>query len=43
MNNQLIRGNLFFRCSNLDFRHYGAEKDSDRNEEGREMVSRKPI
>ena len=32
-----------FRCSNLDFRHYGAEKDSDRNEEGREMVSRKPI
>lgn len=32
-----------FRCSNLDFCHYGAEKDSDRNEEGREMVSRKPI
>ena len=32
-----------FRCSNLDFRYYGAEKDSDRNEEGREMVSRKPI
>lgn len=32
-----------FRCSNLDFCHYGAEKDSDRNEEGREMVSRKPV